>query len=1065
MAPFHVPKVVLSGFKEKIDSLIIRDDTLYLGTATGNLHVYGFDASQWDAPQLNLVQVKNLTKRSIEQLGFVRDINSLVILSEATVTLLPLPTFSPSTPLSKAKAALSFAVFSTTRQLKLEKDTTEEPDKSVQPIPMSMTQLLVGCRRKVVLYSWKDGEPQDAKEVSLPHSPRVVAFLDHDTACFAYTATDYALFQLSTMTASDIVFAPTTISASSTARGALTGLSGYMSLGFGAKAKPCVIAVDELEALVVKDNQGTFVGKDGKPSRSVHVEWPVAPGETTFIKPYLFSILPAGTVPIPSPAEGSSSSVNPTQSFVPTTVVQIRSSLSLLPVQTLPFPFVDSSGSYISLSTTLTAAQNAVVRLLTTSNHERPRLFMVTTPVDRAMAASEGSTIWQISMKTWSEQLDELVLEGRYSDALALLGVIDEAILPDKDQRAKRIRILNAVSQFKASNYDAAIDTFTELDVNPAKVVALYPESVSGRLAVPSDRWMPLFGGPEPVSVPVRQREDDGSESESSSKEEKTAVSQGARREVSTDAPPVVDTKPQTGLNMIPGLSASGSIKARLQQSDTASIISLRRGVPDEFHRSVETLVRYLSDRRPKIGAALQAVRITPRNQSHEIAPLSETPVEELFALPNAPLSVLTPAQQLRFAQIVDTALYKSYLIIRPSLLGSLCRVPNWCEVTEVEEDLRARQKYAELKDLYFGKKMHDKALNLLRELSEKEEDMYDKLQPTISYLQKLGPEHLEQIFKSARWVFGADQDMAFEIFTSEEVELPRQAVANYLDSINTKICARYLEHIIMEWHEEIPDYHDRLAVIYLDMTLDAKRDNDENARRENYEKLLAFIDSNQYYSVSRLFTLVSSTDLFEARAILLGRLGRHGQALELYVYRLRDYVKAEEYCQRVYQPGTETSNVFLSLLRLYLRPTVKTDSDLLQPAVELISRHSSRLDAAETLKLLPPLVTARDVSKFLSEALRAPLFDTRVVREISKARGEQVSRKLAALQARRVKVTDSRICPQCHKRIGNSVIAVHTPQYVAISLQCKMTMTDAPAVERLRIISVAKRSRGGFTN
>lgn len=36
--------------------------------------------------------------------------------------------------------------------------------------------------------------------------------------------------------------------------------------------------------------------------------------------------------------------------------------------------------------------------------------------------------------------------------------------------------------------------------------------------------------------------------------------------------------------------------------------------------------------------------------------------------------------------------------------------------------------------------------------------------------------------------------------------------------------------------------------------------------------------------------------DLFEARAILLGRLGRHEHALELYVYRLHDYIKAEEY-------------------------------------------------------------------------------------------------------------------------------------------------------------------------
>lgn len=40
----------------------------------------------------------------------------------------------------------------------------------------------------------------------------------------------------------------------------------------------------------------------------------------------------------------------------------------------------------------------------------------------------------------------------------------------------------------------------------------------------------------------------------------------------------------------------------------------------------------------------------------------------------------------------MDTALYKSYLIIRPALLGSLCRVANWCEVSEVEDDLRARK-------------------------------------------------------------------------------------------------------------------------------------------------------------------------------------------------------------------------------------------------------------------------------------------------------------------------------------------------------------------------------------
>ena len=117
-----------------------------------------------------------------------------------------------------------------------------------------------------------------------------------------------------------------------------------------------------------------------------------------------------------------------------------------------------------------------------------------------------------------------------------------------------------------------------------------------------------------------------------------------------------------------------------------------------------------------------------------------------------------------------------------------------------------------------------------------------------------------------------------------------------------------------------------------------------------------------------------------------------------------------DRYCKRVYQPNTETKNVYLTLLRIYLRPTVKTTTDLLAPALELISRHSPRLDEVETLQILPPMVTAQDVRAFLMEALRAPRFDRRVVKEISKARDEQVARKLMYLQAKRVKVTDSRM-------------------------------------------------------
>lgn len=35
-------------------------------------------------------------------------------------------------------------------------------------------------------------------------------------------------------------------------------------------------------------------------------------------------------------------------------------------------------------------------------------------------------------MKSWGEQVDELVADGSYGEAIKLLDTLDEAVLPDK---------------------------------------------------------------------------------------------------------------------------------------------------------------------------------------------------------------------------------------------------------------------------------------------------------------------------------------------------------------------------------------------------------------------------------------------------------------------------------------------------------------------------------------------------------------------------------------------------------------------------------------------------------
>ena len=47
--------------------------------------------------------------------------------------------------------------------------------------------------------------------------------------------------------------------------------------------------------------------------------------------------------------------------------------------------------------------------------------------------------------------------------------------------------------------------------------------------------------------------------------------------------------------------------------------------------------------------------------------------------------------------------------------------------------------------------------------------------------------------------------------------------------------------------------------------------------------------------SAERFLKHCTSSELFEVKAVLLGRMGRHDNALEIYVYRLHDFLKAEE--------------------------------------------------------------------------------------------------------------------------------------------------------------------------
>lgn len=237
-------------------------------------------------------------------------------------------------------------------------------------------------------------------------------------------------------------------------------------------------------------------------------------------------------------------------------------------------------------------------------------------------------------------------------------------------KRKVKIQALHAVALFAQGEYDAAINVFIDLDINPAKVVALYPEEIAGRLSVPQSGWIELHGGSKCQGDAVAVLRND--------REVTEATDQTVTVEQGTPEVPSVEKSTTTTESEC---HCVGFICANPCSSQASQA---------KYKVSVETLLPYLSDLRRKVSGALTALHITSSEAARE-DPLSEASIDDIFALPNAPPSSLTPQQLFRYAQIVDTALFKSYLVARPGLLGPLCRLDNWCEVSEVEAVLRER--------------------------------------------------------------------------------------------------------------------------------------------------------------------------------------------------------------------------------------------------------------------------------------------------------------------------------------------------------------------------------------
>jgi hypothetical protein len=215
-------------------------------------------------------------------------------------------------------------------------------------------------------------------------------------------------------------------------------------------------------------------------------------------------------------------------------------------------------------------------------------------------------------------------------------------------------------------------------------------------------------------------------------------------------------------------------------------------------------------------------------------------------------------------ARLVDTTLFRAHMLVTPSLAGSLFRISNFCDPDVVMDKLEKSARYTDLIDFLFGKKMHRKALELLRKFgqADNEEESAPQLhgpKRTVAYLQNLPPEMINLILEFAEWPIRTDAEMGMEIFladTENAETLPRQKVLEFLQKQDERLAVRYLEHVIRELNDLTPDLHQRLLLLYLERLKRRKDEKDglnEQEEKEWKEKFVDLLRCSEQYSPGRM--------------------------------------------------------------------------------------------------------------------------------------------------------------------------------------------------------------------
>lgn len=408
---------------------------------------------------------------------------------------------------------------------------------------------------------------------------------------------------------------------------------------------------------------------------------------------------------------------------------------------------------------------------------------------------------------------------------------------------------------------------------------------------------------------------------------------------------------------------------------------------------------------------------------------------------------------------LVDTVLLKSYLLTDGQLVMPFLQSDNQCDIEECQNILRAYEKYPELVRLYQSHGLHRQALELLSQLGQSSNTLSSLhgTAPTVQYLRDLAAnpksqENVDLVLEFSDWVLRRTPDDGLSIFTHAHTSganladaIPPAMVLEHLKkTAETEVCVAYLESLITTG-ESRPQFHNELIFFYLDEVLALM----EKLPRVNKlmlagteagrlgilrKKLVDLLRRSTHYSPERLLSKFPRDRLLEERAVLLSRISQHEQALSIYAHQLKNPRMAEEYCERNYNDNNEEERgMYLHLMKVYLKPDAaalggtEKPPVMLEPALELMSRHADKLDAAAGLELIPGDTPLHKLMPFFETVLtknRHDMRNSQVVKNLLRAEHLQARSECLDASRFRIYIDDDTVCTHCRKKLGNSAFA-----------------------------------------